>query len=586
MSNPGGGGGSNPCTAGSPGSGYGDPVGWPNTAGYTVVTEIDNIAVNLNQNQWVYTGITLQPGQGLAVQSSGQGIWNGGSCPYSYPEGPYANTSQGCGVGGQHFGYDPSQVVQLFSSACAVSNRPAQSLVLAITASSATPPATTSSSHLAPPAINYGLVPPAGQGMRSALFAPASCNNGMGGAVWVIFNDSDYIDNICTFLMSLQVVAVQIAVDPPANFTFTAVAQQIAGTCSALLTIQLYDQNGVVANVPAGQSQVFTLTDGTGGSFSPSNLVTIGAGQNSATVTYTNVTSGTFPVTATPGAGPLAGSAAQTVLAIITCSGSDPIPNICGPTRANLRDAIRRKLGITPPVDEGMGAVGAEPPGQVYPSNPVLNQAIADAIRTINRRCNFHNHTGVPIPVTGQNAANLGPQFISLQGVNTNCASKNVINFVRRVVWFNGTTYTRLLPVSFWEKDRSRVNFDMDPPSTPREYFIEGYQLALLPAAATDGTLYLYVGQAVSTLLSDGDWIDELPIDYAQTIEDLAGWLVCTYMPTGATEAGIPGFADRAPALKLMADAGIDEIQKWFNGISESWQPSLVVDARRRRRVR
>lgn len=556
-------GGGNPC---SPGAGDGDMGSWPLTPGYQTHAEVDGIAVPLSQGTWIYTGLTLTTGQGLAAIAGGRGQFNAGSTPYCYPEGRY-------GDGLDHVGYDPNEVVQNFYSGDVVANVTGAALALAITANSSTPP---SAGHGAA-AITNGLYP-----MRSSFFTAAQCNGGAGGAVWAIFNDSNYTDNSCSFSLNLRSLDLITGGGTVTNFSFTTAEIELNGGCAAEILIQLVDQNGNPVNAGAG-GQSFTLSDNGTGTFSPRSPVQIPDGLSYVSVIYTNPNAGTFNVTVTPGGGPLMGGAAQVVPAVINCSKSDPNTCLCQITRPDFRDAIRRKIGIVPPIDQGLGPAGAQPLGQPYPDNAILNQVIADALRTVSRRTNFHLSVGLTTAVTAQTAN--GPLVIPMMGLQ-GCPTSATINTIRRVTFTDssGNTY-RLTPSGQFELDRERVLFDTIPPGIPRRFWIEGYAIYVSPAPNIDGTLTLDAGTGISQFCSDSAVIDELPTDYQQVIEDWGALYVCMYMPT-SPRPPLPGLLQRLPLWKEMAEKGIDEILKWQGQINEEYQPSLAAGIYRRRRIR
>lgn len=361
----------------------------------------------------------------------------------------------------------------------------------------------------------------------------------------------------------------------PTAFSFTTSIVQ--GVCYDLLTVQLLNNSGVPQNVPANQQQLFTLTDNSSGVFNPPNPVVIGAGQSSVTVAYTNPLAGTYTITATPGSGPLTVAppfaAPQSIQALISCSPSDFNAGDCGMTRANLRDMVRSAcLSIQPPVFNGGLIAGAQPTGELYPSNEALNLFIFNAIRRINTETKLETQVNislnVPISVTN------GPQFFSLTGVQANCISTNAINTIRRLTYTDstqpGVTY-RLDPTDFQYEDRMRNLFDQQPPAQPFSYFLTGYQLALLPSSQNGGVLGMYAGTAIPQFQSDSDTITQLPQDYQDALVYVTGELVC------ATPAGRRNFGnDTFVIMKEYASAAIEKIARWVNhGLNETQQKSI-----------
>lgn len=369
---------------------------------------------------------------------------------------------------------------------------------------------------------------------------------------------------------------------PPTAFQVVAGGSDSNGC--APLTITLLDAGGNPVNALAG-GQVFALTD-VSGTLSPTSI-TIAAGSSSGMVTYCNAPTGTYPVTVAPGAGSLSGLPPQVIGVIITAPGvviSDATtPSLCflKITRPNFRDAIRRKLGLTPPIDNllGIAAAGEDPPGESYPSNSVVNQAIADAIRYINRETNFHTSVAltVNVPVTASN----GVQFIALQGIGAG-PYQNLINTVQRAIFYSntGNVAYRLLPTTFNALDRDFVQYDNYTPSTiPRQFFIEGYQLGILPGASMGGTLQLYAGTGLLGFCSDTDTLDEIPIDYQAVIEDVAVALISMYTPT---EDGAKDHVQMFTQLGIVQ--GIKQIKRWQVMMNSQQQPRFTATSHRRYR--
>jgi len=242
-------------------------------------------------------------------------------------------------------------------------------------------------------------------------------------------------------------------------------------------------------------------------------------------------------------------------------------------TRPNMRDTIRRKKGITPPIDDIDGAVpGEEPAGESWPSNVVLNQAIGDSIREISRRTMFHSATSVTIDVSAQSAN--GPLWIPLQGHIYGL--QNSINEVKRVIWTTGDTPIRLKPTDYRQLDRQGQTMELQNPGQPRWFFLEAYQLAILPAPDTSGTLTLWVGTGLPNFTNDQATLDQLPMDYIEVIEDMAVVKLCQMRPDQ------PMAVQHLQLYGASSARGIDDIIKWLNRGNEALQPSLVAASRRR----
>jgi hypothetical protein len=284
-------------------------------------------------------------------------------------------------------------------------------------------------------------------------------------------------------------------------------------------------------------------------------------------------------VTVTPGTGPLFGQSAQICLVSVD-PGDQVVTNMCVPdyTRPYYRDAIRRKMSITPPVDTLPGALpGQEPSGQAWPSNPLVNQAISDAIRTINRKCRFFVQTTLTIPVTATTTN--GPQWFALTGL-AGSANQNVIQKILRVVWNNGNGTVYTLKGENWRAfDRAYFQFDNIFPSAPRWYIIEGYQLGILPGINVNGTLQIWAGTGITNFCSDTDILNQLPIDYQEVIEDLA------IVKLNSTNPDKQQGKEQIAIFGESAKDGLDDIIKWASTINGLSQSEITFESRRVYRV-
>lgn len=242
-------------------------------------------------------------------------------------------------------------------------------------------------------------------------------------------------------------------------------------------------------------------------------------------------------------------------------------------TRPNMRDSIRRKKGLTPPIDDIDGAaIGEEPAGESWPSNVVLNQAIADSIREISRRTKFYSINPIDISVPAQ--SDNGPYWIPLSGHVM--GTQNSINEVKRVVWTTGDTPVRLKPTDYRQIDRTGQTMELQNPGQPRFFFIEGYRLAIFPPPDQSGTITLWVGTGLPNFTNDVSTLDELPMDYVEVIEDLAVVKLCQMRPDQ------PMAMQHLQLYGAASERGIDDIIKWLARANEALQPSLVMASRRR----
>lgn len=275
----------------------------------------------------------------------------------------------------------------------------------------------------------------------------------------------------------------------------------------------------------------------------------------------------------------------------------DPDQIFCvnGVTRPFMRDNIRRMMGVTPPHDTLPLAIIGEPPmGQPTPTNAEINQAITDAIRWVNDKSGMSGSTVVNISVPATTAN--GVQFISLTGVGAGSGSnQNNVNTIQKAVWNpgDGASLIPLYATDAAELDRLGYAWDNYPPAIPRAYMVERYQLGILPAAQTAGTLQLYAGLSVYEFCGDTDVLNVLPVDYELVLEQLAVLFLSQRRPSepGATAriqflGGMDGSGENSGQVA----AGIKMIRAWYNDTTVQQTKSIgMVNLRRsygKRRIR
>ena len=112
------------------------------------------------------------------------------------------------------------------------------------------------------------------------------------------------------------------------------------------------------------------------------------------------------------------------------------------------------------------------------------------------------------------------------------------------------------------------------------EFAVEGYQVLIWPAPLNPGTLSFYAGTAFMNFASDNDWLDQLPIDYSQVVEDRAVMRLCMTRPNE------PNYVAMYKMYQAESVRGIQRIIMWYVTINQTLQVGLSVDKGRRRRVR
>jgi len=187
-------------------------------------------------------------------------------------------------------------------------------------------------------------------------------------------------------------------------------------------------------------------------------------------------------------------------------------------TRAAIRDATRRAIGQTPPIDLGTGAVGDQPTNYRDPTNPALNQYIDEVLAEFNREVSI---SSAPSPIMGSIPAQIvnGPYGFNLAaGFNSNQGVNNL-----RHVWWLPTGSASAFPLiwsSYDEQNRQNPNWINQPPGTPTTCWMEGYQLKILPAPAMAGTIYATATLCFNSPRQDSDIIGILPSDYYPCVVD------------------------------------------------------------------
>lgn len=254
-------------------------------------------------------------------------------------------------------------------------------------------------------------------------------------------------------------------------------------------------------------------------------------------------------------------------------------------TRGELRDSMRRQLGVSPPTDTIPTALaGEEPRGQPNPTNVQCNQAIYDAISYLNLEAEFRSteiDRAVPAGVSAGNGGvpgSTGPAIVYLTQ-NNQLPLIGTITEVRRAAWFDGVNITVLQWTSRQVLDRDDYNYSMVGTGTPRYCWIEGDSLFLSPAPTTAGTLQLFCGTSLYQFLSDTDTIDQLPADLNGAIIDTACWKVCLTNRD-------PKLRELAPGFQTLVTWWIPKLKAWANSRVGADQPYLAFQGYQTHRIR
>ena len=247
-------------------------------------------------------------------------------------------------------------------------------------------------------------------------------------------------------------------------------------------------------------------------------------------------------------------------------------------TRRLLRDKIRRKLGRVPAIDAGIGPSGDPGPNDSKMSNQLLNDCIEETISDLNVLCGISGPTG---PITKHvlpQTAN-GPLTIDLSRDFSPRDSQ--INAINRVWWSVGGVNTVLTPTHYRWLDANMVDFYSIPPSIPNQYWVEGYNLWILPAPMLEGDINCFADSALHSPLTDDDTIAQLPGDLNWVVVDGAALRVCGTQPYDRVMAA------NAALLKESYAMGIERTKRVLGMMNGEYQPGFVpVQYRQRRGAR
>jgi hypothetical protein len=235
-------------------------------------------------------------------------------------------------------------------------------------------------------------------------------------------------------------------------------------------------------------------------------------------------------------------------------------------------DRMRRALGVTPLVDvTGKPTdVGLPTTAQPWPSNALLFDTINRATEEINVTCELRANLELNVPVPAVAIPNNGPQYIDVSGIT---GSTFDVNMVRRVVWNNGGLgfYT---PIQYWTRDqfdREAYLYDNQQPGLPSYMWMEGYQIALLPASNIGGILTVVAGVAYPTFFCLSDFPDQVPREHAGK-----SWVYWCVADIAGTQPQNPEMAARVQLYAPRAANAIQELKGWAGGKqNKEMQPSM-----------
>jgi|GEM_PF-2908481 len=238
-------------------------------------------------------------------------------------------------------------------------------------------------------------------------------------------------------------------------------------------------------------------------------------------------------------------------------------------TRARMRDAIRRNLNKEIAKDRIPSAPDGEPSSvDPLPSNALINLKLDEAISFIVRKTGFTESNPVTVSIAAQTAN--GAFVVNLARLSVS------VNEIRRVSWFDGSTYQRLRPVSRDEYSKNYGDWENDSVGTPSQFWIDGYKLYLLASPQSAGSLSIIAGTGVIGFETDNDVIEQLPQDYHSIVLDCATWLIADTQQNDSEMAGY------VRAFQSKTFDGIADIIKFKRQVNRELQATFPA---RRRRV-
>lgn len=239
-------------------------------------------------------------------------------------------------------------------------------------------------------------------------------------------------------------------------------------------------------------------------------------------------------------------------------------------TRAQMRDSIRRNLNKeTAKMRDPAAPFGDPSSVDPFPDNDLINRKITEAIAFISRKTGFSEVNPVTHDIAAQTADGL--YAVNLRTLDV------PVNEIRRVSWYDGSTYQRLTPYQRDERDHWGGTFENNSAGTPNSYMIDAYTLYLNVAPSAAGTLSIIAGTGIVGFETDNDIIEQLPNDYHSVVSDAATWFVAD---TQQNDAEMAGYSQTFMAKTM---DGIKDIRKWQGRISGQFQGTFAPRVRHSR---
>lgn len=232
-------------------------------------------------------------------------------------------------------------------------------------------------------------------------------------------------------------------------------------------------------------------------------------------------------------------------------------------TLAQMRDYVWRLIQVVPQWDVDGSTLGTLAAGFSEPNKNTTNQAINEGIDAINRVVRIGAVSDLsPIAVNPAPIWKRGPYYIDFYADEQNSLD---VAEVTDVVWVDGGGISyRLEPYDYYGPAREfmpYLQYSQEP--HPRQYFMLGNQIGVLPAPNQAGTLYVTQMEGIPPLVNDTDPILYLPINYHAVVRYYAA-MVLSARAAMDVEAN-----DRFVKYRDLALNGLVEIYTWKNGYNQ-----------------
>ena len=258
---------------------------------------------------------------------------------------------------------------------------------------------------------------------------------------------------------------------------------------------------------------------------------------------------------------------------------------------ASYREFVRTRLAIQTPrqrwlLDRDLEAasgeapspdtppappLGAQPSDNLMVTNSMIDSAIQSACNTVLREARVANAASwTDIPLEAAPSTFLGPLLLNLQDI-PGFTDRGIIT-LRRSWWFDGTSYSPIIPAQIAQMDTQGVDYLNVAPGTPTQLATEGDLVYLMPANASAGTLRMTIGSGVLAPLTENTAFEGIPAAYDDAI------LYISIVELSAMLTSNQEMVQRAQAFMPMAKEGILSLTAWFDsGSNDEFIPGASM---------